>query len=320
MEYILHPECIALKSSTGFTYQYNLTDHLGNVRSVVAGTTATQNTDYYPFGLAHVTDNLDKNNGKELQNENIAGKVFNNLDYGARFYDPTIARWNVIDPLADHPKQVGVSPYAYATNNPIRYVDPDGMIWDNPKQFEKLNRAVNNRIESIENSNTKIKSKIDKGGLSDKRITRLGNRDVENRDKVKLLNQSLADIEAIRVAPEKYKLSKQISIDGSYGVVKGTNGVIKIEGSNKGIHIHEIRHIGQSLAAGGLKFNSEGQLQNAASSFEEGRDNEVEAYKTQYSFDGSYPAGAKSLNDINSTTLMNIKTADGDIAYKDLDR
>lgn len=37
--------------------------------------------------------------------------------------------WQSVDPLADADKNIGYSPYSYAINNPISYIDPDGRCW-----------------------------------------------------------------------------------------------------------------------------------------------------------------------------------------------
>jgi len=88
--------------------------------------------------------------------------------------------------------------------------------------------------------------------------------------------------------------------------------------NSTGLHLHEIRHIGQSIKAGGLSLNSNGQLLNAAKDKSQARDFEVEAYQAGYSYDGQYPGGASSLNDINEVSLMDIKFPDGTPVYEEI--
>ena len=136
LDFVHTAEGRAVKSGSAYNYQYQIADHLGNVRALFADANSNgiltadeiiQFTDYYPFGreisypsLSLTPANNYKYNGKELQQD------LSEYDYGARFYDPIIARWNVVDLMAEVNRRF--SPYNYASNNPVNRIDPDGMI------------------------------------------------------------------------------------------------------------------------------------------------------------------------------------------------
>ena len=111
--------------------KYFVKDHLGSVRTTVnRDGNVLGYDDYYPFGLAMTGRSSNSANpnddykyiGEELDDE--AGLNLMNLN--ARTYDPITARFLQIDPLFDHPAQMGLSPYNYAWNNPMNLSDPTG--------------------------------------------------------------------------------------------------------------------------------------------------------------------------------------------------
>ena len=121
---ILFGEGRLVVSGTSAAYEFFLKDHLGNTRVTFnESATPIQTIAYYPFGMEMKfygnTDNQFRYNGKELQE----GTDW--YDYGARFYDPELARWHSVDPLAE--KYYSLSSYVYCAANPISLFDPDGM-------------------------------------------------------------------------------------------------------------------------------------------------------------------------------------------------
>ena len=167
LDFFPHAEGYVKRETTGtYVYVFNYTDHLGNVRisyqdmdnngvlgdehifecepanpktgfsncTDYFGSPILDENNYYSFGLKHDGYNYTsdtsykyKFNGKELQDE----LGLNMYDYGARNYDPALGRWMNMDPLAE--KYNSMSPYNYTLNNPVLFIDPDGMdVANNP--------------------------------------------------------------------------------------------------------------------------------------------------------------------------------------------
>ena len=145
---------IVRETSAAGTVSYrpliHLRDHLGSVCSVIDGDTGTvvETNDYYPFGKRiQVTAPVSEPVGGSLyaaepvvapvapatsvastsspnrwrfsgkEDQSFLGASIPLLDFGARMYNPAIARWTAADPLSE--KYYGISPYVYCANNPI---------------------------------------------------------------------------------------------------------------------------------------------------------------------------------------------------------
>ncbi len=127
--------------SSTYKVQHYLRDHLGSVRSVIDGDTGTviETNDYYPFGKRiPVTNSVaepveattqsatspDRWLFSSKESQSFLNASIPLLDFGARMYNPVIARWTASDPLSE--KYYGISPYVYCLGNPIVNIDVKG--------------------------------------------------------------------------------------------------------------------------------------------------------------------------------------------------
>ncbi|RFS14942.1 RHS repeat domain-containing protein [Emticicia sp. C21] len=132
-----------LTNENFWRYEYQLTDHLGNMRVACRcqeKKDATRPEDAYPPRIvqqAHydpwgvhlpIYGNPDPYLGKPSDRFLYNGKEYENqldlYNFGARMYDPTIGRWGVPDPIDQF---TDFSPYGFVLNNPVNLTDPDGM-------------------------------------------------------------------------------------------------------------------------------------------------------------------------------------------------
>ena len=284
------------------TFFYH-SDHLGSTSYITDDKgNITQYTAYLPYGELLVDEHSSsedlpyKFNGKELDEE--TGLYY----YGARYLQPVASVWYGVDPLAE--KMPAYSAYAYCLANPVRLIDPTGMIWEDPKDAEKLKTRIDKRIERINQDNTKLQAKIDRGGLSDKKLAKLEGRISEGHDRIANLHKSKADIDLLGADQKHVYALLQIS-GGIHTVRSGDGNKVYIETSSDALSIHEITHVRQSLEAGGLQFK-DGNLINVGSNYTKGEEKykaisnmEIEAYKMQYSYDKSFPGTVSSLKDID---------------------
>jgi len=264
--------------STWFT-ETQVKDHLGSVRAVCSLNSTTRSRitrqvdAYYPFGmnikeLSQTSDAYLANeymyNGKMYQDEMGLGL----LDYGARFYDGVLGRWHVPDPLSDLNRRF--SPYCYAINNPIRFIDPDGMdttFADKKAEadFQKAQTTTNERIDEIS-------KKLDDPDISKRERNRL-NSEKEELEKVKADFDYICDPNTPEITyssdASKIDKGKEGNTERKSDPVTGEliSAEVNILSGILNAYAHENRHT----------------RQNVKSMDNEARDNEAYTYESYYS-------------------------------------
>jgi RHS repeat-associated protein len=270
-----------------FSYVYQYKDHLGNIRvsftkSLKSGLAIIKEENhYYPFGAKHENYNTEhlefgrmdgalalkpidpiepfpiidtylayqyKYNGKEYQDE----LGLNMYDYGARNYDPAIGRWFNIDPLAEVSRRW--SPYTYCYNNPLVFVDPDGMLAESAKIME----APSSQIMDIKNPfkglwkkvKADIKSDVRAIGKAIKKLeSKLGGYDLRSS----LKSGSDSDSQQKRKGDRKTEIKDVTGLDAASGLSasktnKSTKSIIEVaekasSGISQGDNINNVKDL-----------------------------------------------------------------------------
>ena len=162
----------------GFDYIYQYKDHLGNVRlsysdidgngSIDPSTEILSEKNFYPFGLEHRGYNnvVSANANSQAEKWKFQGQEhqeelgLNWISFKYRNYDPAIARFFNVDPLAEDYVYNGV--YNFAENRVIDGIELEGLEWKS--------------IKDEDNGNTKLQLTVqlyNDAGLTDKQLTKL---------------------------------------------------------------------------------------------------------------------------------------------------
>ena len=185
--------------------------------------------------------------------------------YGARFYDPRISVGHGVDPLANEASDM--SPYVNTANNPIRFIDPDGLFPIDPNfrnNFPLLTKFIENNMESYFTNSSRIMavlSKWSQGMLTAQQI-----------------HQDFQSAEGPTIRSVKYEPNsiKQAEYDGANinlpedklirwenflkeGEEKGTWGLLDFSK----LFIHEYLHYGDDLDGIQLTIDKNGNITNS---------------------------------------------------------
>jgi RHS repeat-associated protein len=255
---------------------YEISNYLGNVLSVITdqklpvevdslivsySAVVVTATDYSPFGVGLYGRSWSGEyrygfNGKEKVNE--VSETNANYDFGARMFESRLGRWYSTDACAS--KYAGDSPFQFAFNSPLAFVDPngkDGRLTVNStthqitlettvflhgnlsnEEMQKLTIDFNSLYSGLQNT-YQITDPADPSVVWT--VTMKVNFDYDQH-----LNETLEDL-GLNDSPVTANAMESIENKEAYGMMDGDN-ILKIVPGTKNGHTHMGGNEGQAGA------------------------------------------------------------------------
>ena len=322
-------------------YEYNITDHLGNLRVAFKDSSGiakiTQVNHVGTWGetlptLSYLKSTWKIDNFKFTGKESLQGTGY--IDFGARWYDNIVPRFTTIDPLSEKSRRW--SAYVYGGDNPIRNIDPDGMEWLEAKDqqiADVLQKLIQSRIgteqRNVARANEKINSissKIANEGTSSKLEKQLKNAqsDLTNANTaITELNSSSSELTEMGSKSVSQKFTF-LQISGEIGDTyrDKASGVITMEITSGDVNtVHESTH-GFQIYKGKLMSFGKGDVRspNGLDGF---TTSEISAYKRQYAFStsgfpNSFTTSPSNIQGINKDWLYGVQDSNGNFVYSNI--
>jgi RHS repeat-associated protein len=198
--------------------------------------------EYVPFGEVFIEERNNTWNTPFLFNAKELDEETGLYYYGARYYDPRTSVFLGVDPLAE--KYPGVNAYAYCHNNPMRYIDPTGMIVEDPDEiYTKQKEQITNNLSGVQQA-------LKLSGLSNETKQAL----------TTLTGEYQTMLNEFSVLENSEQIYKVFGTEGNEGGVYFENGTIMIGIGDQSLGLvgHELKHAYQ-FETGEISFKLDGQ-------------------------------------------------------------
>ena len=195
-------------------------DHLGSSSYITnLDDEVAQHIEYVPFGEVFIEERNNTWNTPYLFNAKEFDEETGLYYYGARYYEPRLSLWMSCDPMQE--KYPAFTSYAYTSCNPLRFVDPTGMVVETADEQSQIN--IQNTLSIDEAKYVKFVN-----GVLDNDLLNKSESNSENMIALKALSNS--DISYVFATGSEYTSNgepkKLVGDDKS-----GTKGITLIPGA-----------------------------------------------------------------------------------------